>query len=125
MNVPANVSGERLASDYLARVTVAGLTYLPKGDRIAFVGRTRKRIEDQCGPLAESSAGAVAAMLADLGDAEELVKAERRRIDEVRLRRRYGSAADPDSAAPWQQRPVTSRWKPASSSRPGQARPRP
>src|SRR2546421_9878944 len=44
MKVPASPSGDQLIQDYLTRVAAAA-RLLPKGARIAFVGRTKAQIE--------------------------------------------------------------------------------
>lgn len=121
MEVPANLSGDKLALDYLARVTEAGLRYLPKGARMAFVGRTRAMIEQECGPGGLADPARVAEVLAGLGEPEELVRQERARIDADWNRRRSGGR-DADGAvtvtAPREPRPITSRWKPATDTQP-------
>lgn len=119
MTAPGNVTGEKLATQYLADVTHAALRYLPKGDRLKFVGRTRALIERRVGPLRDAELGAVAAVLADLGQPEELVRQERARIDAAWASRRAAArdAADAAAAAPWEQRPLTSRWRPATGDR--------
>jgi hypothetical protein len=49
MKVPANITADRLMLEYLARVAAAGTRYLPTGGRMAFVGKTRWRIEREPG----------------------------------------------------------------------------
>lgn len=117
MTAPGNVTGEKLAFDYLAQLTRAAMRYLPKGDRMKFVGRTRALIERRAGPLRLADAALVAEVLAELGDPVDLVKRERARIDEAWARRR-AKAQNAGSAAPWEQRPLTSRWHPATGDRP-------
>ena len=63
MTVPGDVSATKLAGDYLADLTQVALRYLPKGDRLKFIGRTKALIERRCGPLAEADPGRVAALL--------------------------------------------------------------
>jgi hypothetical protein len=123
MKVPANLSADKLIMDYLARVTEAGLRYLPKGARIAFVGRTRALIERECGQAGLADPGRVMEVLAALGEPEELVRQERARIDAAWIKRRAGSRAAGEAAAaavtaPRQLRPLTSRWKPATDTQP-------
>ena len=123
MKVPANFSADRLILDYLSRVTVAGLHYLPKGKRIAFVGSTRSRIERECGPVGLTDPARVREVLASLGEPEDLVRAERARLDAERIQRQNrakgtGDAAPAEVAAPLQHRRINSRWKPATPARP-------
>ena len=123
MKVPANISADKLILDYLARVTEAGLRYLPKGARIAFVGSTRARIERECGPAGLSDTTRVAEVLEGLGEAEDLVKQERARLDAAWVKRRAtdkeaGAAAAAVITAPREHRPITSRWRPATDTRP-------
>jgi hypothetical protein len=117
MTASGDISGEKLAIDYLGRLTSAALRYLPKGDRIKFVGATRALIERECGPLAEADASRVAALLAELGEPQELVKLERARLDAAWARRRAASGTG-GPAHPWEQRPLTARWRPAAGGRP-------
>lgn len=123
MKVPANLSAERLIVEYLSRVTVAGLHYLPKGRRIAFVSSTRGRIERETGPAAGADPARVREVLARLGEPEDLVRAERARLDAERVRqyarnKTAGEAEAADIIAPLQHRPVNSRWRPATRARP-------
>ena len=94
MKVPANFSADRLILDYLSRVTVAGLHYLPKGKRIAFVGSTRSRIERECGPVGLTDPARVREVLASLGEPEDLVRAERARLDAERIQRQASGQGD-------------------------------
>jgi hypothetical protein len=119
MKVPANLSADRLILDYLSRVTVAGLHYLPKGRRIAFVGSTRSRIERECGPVGVTDPARVREVLASLGEPEDLVRAERARLDAERIQRQApakgtGDAAPAEVTGHLQHRPINSRWKPAT-----------
>ena len=119
MKVPANLSGDRLILEYLSRVTVAGTRYLPKGSRIAFVGSTRNRIEREIGPGGTSDPARVREVLASIGDPEELVRAERARLDAERIRGQSGGdAGGTDLTIPLEYRPINSRWKPATQARP-------
>jgi hypothetical protein len=123
MKVPANLSGEKLILEYLSRVTVAGLHYLPKGGRIAFVGSTRHRIERETGPAAKADPARVREVLAQLGDPEDLVRAERARLDAERVRQHSrdkaaGAAEAAEITAPLQHRRINSRWRPATRAEP-------
>jgi hypothetical protein len=123
MKVPANVSGDRLILDYLTRVTVAGTRYLPKGSRIAFVGQTRNRIEREIGPHGPADPAHVREVLAKLGEPEDLVKAERARLDAERAGRQsrvtgVGGADAATGTGAIEARPINSRWRPATRARP-------
>ncbi|HEY6294042.1 MAG TPA: hypothetical protein VIX15_00120, partial [Streptosporangiaceae bacterium] len=130
MKVPANITADRLMLEYLARVAAAGTRYLPKGARMAFVGKTRQRIERECGP-GLGDADCMRDVLARLGEPEELVKAERARLDAARVRRQApdeetGAAVAESITEPLQHRPIHSRWRPATHVRPvGQPQPGP
>ena len=123
MRVPsANPSGDQLIRDYLTRVTHAGLR-LPKGQRMAFIGRTKARIEREVGPDGLADPGKVLEVLASLGEPEDLVRAERAKIDAAWARRRAGSREAGEAAAaaittPRQHRSIASRWKPATDTQP-------
>jgi hypothetical protein len=93
---PAEPCADSLIRDYLVRLTEAGLRYLPKGDRIMFVGRTKARIERELGPQRPADPARVSEVLAALGDPEDLARAERARINAEWLRRR---GQDPRAAA--------------------------
>jgi hypothetical protein len=118
MKVPANLSGDRLILEYLTRVTVAGTRYLPKGSRIAFVGTTRNRIEREIGPNGSADPARVREVLARLGEPEDLVKAERARLDAERISRQSraaGAGGAPEApVTPLEHRPLNSRWRPAT-----------
>jgi hypothetical protein len=123
MKVPANLSGDRLILEYLTRVTVAGTRYLPKGSRIAFVGNTRNRIEREIGPNGTADTAHVREVLARLGEPEDLVKAERARLDTERASRRSrapgaGGAEAPSGTGPTEARRINSRWRPGTRARP-------
>jgi hypothetical protein len=98
MKVPANITADRLMLEYLARVAAAGTRYLPKGNRMAFVSKTRQRIERECGS-GIGDADCVRDVLARLGEPEELVKAERARIDAARIRPQASGAVVAEPAA--------------------------
>lgn len=117
---PASPSGDELIRDYLTRVTHASLR-LPKGARMAFVSRTQARVERECGPDVMADPGKVLEVLAALGEPEDLVRAERARIDAAWIKRRAGSEEAGEAAAaaitaPLEPRPITSRWRPATDS---------
>src|SRR6516162_635526 len=123
MKVPANLSGDRLILDYLTRVTVAGTRYLPKGSRISFVGKTRNRIDREIGPNGSADPAHVREVLARLGEPEDLVKAERARLDAERAGRQsrvttVGGAEAATGTGPIEARPINSRWRPATRARP-------
>ncbi len=126
MRARPNLSGDQLVQDYLARVAAAA-RQLPKGARMAFVGRTKAQIERQVGASGMFDPGRVMEVLAALGEPEELVRAERMRIDSKWAKNRAGdgnggAAVAPAPAAP---RPLTSRWKPATRPLPQDALPGP
>jgi hypothetical protein len=117
MRARPNLSGEQLVQAYLHRVAAAA-RHLPKGARIAFVGRTKAQIDRQIGADGSADLGKVAKVLTDLGEPEELVRAERLRIDSKWLKNR---GRDDEAAAtvvptnsPRVYRPLRSRWKPAT-----------
>jgi hypothetical protein len=123
MKVPANISADRLILEYLSRVTEAATRYLPKGSRIAFVGRIRARIERECGPAGQADVSRVREVLAALGAPEDLVKQERARLDAAWVKRRSGGKEAGEAAAasvtgPRQPRPINSRWRPAADTQP-------
>ncbi len=118
MKVPANITADRLMREYLAKVAEAGTRYLPKGDRMAFVSKTRRRIERESGPRA-GDPECMQEVLARLGEPEDLVMAERARIDAARIRHKApdaetGAAAAESVTAPLQHRRINSRWRPAT-----------
>ena len=130
MKVPANLSADRLILEYLSRVTQAATRYLPKGGRLAFVGRTRARIERECGPAGLGDPARVKEVLDALGSPEDLVKQERARLDAAWVKRRArdkqaGEAAAASIPEPLQRRPINSRWRPATDTQPLALRPRP
>ncbi len=126
MKVPANLPVDRLILEYLSRVAAAGNRQLPKGKRMAFVSATRNRIWREIGPGGTADPDRVREVLARLGEPEDLVMAERARLDaeaaerlERQARKKEAAAAAAAAAAsgtaPLQYRP--------SSPRPGPARP--
>ena len=122
MRARPNLSSDRLVQDYLARVAAAA-RHLPKGARMAFVGRTKAQIERQVTAAGTDDPGKVVEILAALGEPEELVREERLRIDSKWLKKR---GHDPDSVTaaatpskprvyqPRVHRRLNSRWKPAT-----------
>jgi hypothetical protein len=109
MRVPDDAAAsDKLIRDYLTRVTEAGLRYLPKGRRGAFVGRTRAMIEQACGLGGRNDPRRVKEVLAALGEPEELVRAERARIEAEWIKENTGGAYDA-GADPHAYRPFTSR----------------
>src|SRR5262249_30509732 len=119
----ADLSADRLIREYLARVAEAGTRYLPMGRRGAFVQSTRRRIERQIGPGGARDAEHVRDVLARLGEPEDLVKAERARMDGERIKRQPGNlglgGTDETSAtAPFEVRSIRSRWKPGKERAP-------
>ena len=81
MKVPANLPADRLILEYLSRVAAAGNRQLPKGRRMAFVSATRNRIWREIGPGGTADPDRVREVLARLGEPEDLVAAERARLD--------------------------------------------
>jgi hypothetical protein len=127
MKARPQLTGEQLVQDYLGRLAHAA-RMLPKGARIAFVGRTRAAIESQLGPLDTAGLAQVMAVLEGLGRPEDLVREERIRIDRGWLKSRAGSEAEGDAAAgaltgPRVSRPLTSRRRPTSDTMPLFGRP--
>jgi len=87
MRARPNLSGSQLVQDYMARVAAAA-RHLPKGARMAFVGRTKAQIDRQVTAAGTDDPGKVVEILAGFGEPEELVRAERLRIDSKRLKKR-------------------------------------
>jgi len=102
MRARPNLSGDQLVQDYLTRVAGAA-RHLPKGARIAFVGRTKAQIDREIGAEGTADPGRVAEILAALGDPDELVRAERLRIDSKWLKNqgRDGESAVARSRSIW------------------------
>ena len=130
MRARPNLSSDQLVQNYLARVAAAA-RHLPKGARMAFVGRTKAQIERKVTAAGTNDPAKVAEILGTVGDPEELVRAERLRIDNKWLKKR-GREEQPDkppaapasASTPKVYRPRTyqprfhralnSRWKPAT-----------
>src|SRR6266480_2030592 len=127
MKVPANLPADRLILEYLSRVAAAGNRQLPKGKRMAFVSATRNRIWREIGPGGTADPDRVREALARLGEPEDLVMAERARLDaeaaerlerQARKKEAAEAAAAASAAAsgtaPLQSRPRSPRPGPAS-----------
>jgi hypothetical protein len=99
MRARPNLSGEQLVTEYMTRVAEAA-RLLPKGARMAFVGRTRALVEREVGPPGtRTDPNRVAAVLERLGKPEDLVAAERTRIDQSWLKSRAASKEEGEAAA--------------------------
>jgi hypothetical protein len=99
MRASPNPSGEQLVTDYLTRVAQQA-RHLPKGARMAFVGRTRALVERELGgPGALTDPGHVSAVLDRLGTPEDLVIQERTRIDRNWVKKRASSTEEGEAAA--------------------------
>src|SRR5215475_4729545 len=94
----AKPSGDQLIREYLTRVAQAGQR-LPKGVRLAFVSRIRSQIERELGPGGAGDPGRVLAVLEGLGEPEELVRAERAKIDAAWVKRRAATRTAGDETA--------------------------
>jgi hypothetical protein len=122
MRARPNLSGEQLVTDYMTRVAQAA-RLLPKGARMAFVGRTRALVEREVGPSGtRTDPGRVAAALAQLGTPEDLVTAERMRIDQGWVKSRAATKEEGEAAAaaltgPLNRR-LTPRRRPSSETQP-------
>jgi hypothetical protein len=123
MRARPNLSGEQIVTDYMTRVAEAA-RLLPKGARMAFVGRTRALVEREVGPPGtRTDPGHVSAVLAQIGTPEELVTAERTRIDQGWLKSRAATREEGEAAAaaltgPRMNRPFTARRRPNSDTQP-------
>jgi hypothetical protein len=99
MRARPNPSGEQLVTDYLSRVAQEA-RQLPKGARMAFVGRTKALIDRELGrPGTRTDPGRVSEVLARLGTPEDLVMAERTRIDRSWVKSRADSEEQGEAAA--------------------------
>ena len=99
MRARPNLSGEQLVTDYLTQVAQRA-RLLPKGARMAFVGRTRALIERELGPPGTRTDPAhVSAVLEQLGTPEDLVTEERTRIDRGWVKSRAPSKEEGEAAA--------------------------
>jgi hypothetical protein len=98
MRARPNPSGEQLVTEYLARVAQEA-RLLPKGARMAFVGRTKALIERELGPRTRTEPEQVLALLDRLGPPEDLVRDERTRIDRRWVKSRAASKEEGEAAA--------------------------
>jgi hypothetical protein len=123
MRARPNLTGEQIVTDYLTRVAQAA-RLLPKGARMAFVGRTRALIDRELGPPGtRTDPEHVIEVLERLGKPEDLVVEERTRIDRswVKSRattREEGEAAAAALSGPRMNRPLTARRRPNSGTQP-------
>src|SRR5215831_6371658 len=136
MKVPGNLPADRLILEYLSRVAAAGNRQLPKGKRMSFVSTTRNRIWREIGPGGTADPDRVREVLAQLGEPEDLVTAERARLDAEtaeRLERQAQKKEAAESAAaaaaaaagpaPLQPRPRSPRPRPARQPGPWRQQP--
>ena len=99
MRARPNLSGEQIVTDYMTRVAQAA-RLLPKGARMAFVGRTRALVEREVGPPGtRTDPEHVSAALARLGKPEDLVLEERTRIDQGWVKSRAATKEEGEAAA--------------------------
>ena len=99
MRARPNLSGEQLVTDYLSRVAQQA-RLLPKGARMAFVGRTRAVVERELGgPGTRTDADRVRAVLDRLGTPDDLILAERTRIERSWVKDRAASKEEGEAAA--------------------------
>jgi hypothetical protein len=123
MRARPNLSGEQIVTDYMTRVAQAA-RLLPKGARMAFVGRTRALVEREVGPPGTyTDPQHVTAVLARLGKPEDLVTEERSRIDQRWVKSRASNKEEGEAAAaalamPRANRPFTARRRPSSDTQP-------
>jgi len=123
MRARPNLTGEQIVTDYLTRVAQAA-RLLPKGARMAFVGRTRALIDREVGPPGtRTDPEHVIEVLARLGKPEDLVTEERTRIDRGWVKSRAASKEEGEAAAaaltgPRMNRPLTARRRPNSDTQP-------
>src|SRR5262249_11833390 len=131
MKVPGNLPADRLILEYLSRVAAAGNRALPKGKRMASVSATRNRIWWEIAACVTADPDRVKEVLTRLGEPEDLVTAERSRLDaerEDRLERQAqkkeaaetaaAAAAAASGTAPLQPRSRSPRPSPARPARP-------
>ena len=123
MRARPNLTGEQIVTDYLTRVAQAA-RLLPKGDRMAFVGRTRVLVDREVGPPGtRTDPERVIEALTRLGEPEDLVMEERTRIDRGWVKSRASSKEEGEAAAaaltgPRMNRPLTARRRPNSDTQP-------
>src|SRR5215471_17392909 len=132
MKVPANLPADRLILEYLSRVAAAGNRMLPKGKRMSFVSATRNRIWREIGPSGTADADRVREVLAGLGEPDDLVRAERARLDtetaerlerQAQKKEAAEAAAAPPGTAPLQYRPRDPQPRPARPAAPWRRQP--
>src|SRR5215472_12658625 len=105
MRARPNLSGEQLVTDYMTRVAQAA-RLLPKGARMALVER-------EVGPPGtRTDPDRVAAALGQLGTPEDLVTAERTRIDQSWVKSRAASKEEGEAAAAALTEPLNRRLTP-------------
>ena len=123
MRARPNLTGEQIVTDYMTRVAQAA-RLLPKGARMAFVGRTRALVEREVGPPGtRTDPEQVTAVLARLGTPEDLVTEERTRIDQAWVKSRASSKEAGEAAAaalsgPRMNRPLKARRRSAPDTQP-------
>ena len=123
MRARPNLSGEQIVTEYMTRVAQAA-RLLPKGARMAFVGRTRALVEREVGPPGtRTDPEHVTTVLARLGKPEDLVTEERTRIDQRWVKSRASNKEEGEAAAaalttPRANRPFTARRRPSSDTQP-------
>jgi hypothetical protein len=98
MRARPQVTGDQLVQEYLTQVTQAA-RLLPKGTRMAFVGRTRALLEREIGPTALADPDRVMAALERLGKPEDLVREERTLIDRKWVKSRAPNKEEGEAAA--------------------------
>jgi hypothetical protein len=123
MRARPNPSGEQLVTDYLSQVAQQSRA-LPKGARMAFVGRTKALIDRELGPPGtRTDPDRVSAVLDRLGTPEDLVLEERTRIDRGWVKKRASSKEEGEAAAAALTGPLnrslTLRRRPGPDTQPG------
>jgi hypothetical protein len=114
----ANPSGDQLIREYLTRVTHSALR-LPKGARMAFIGRTRARIERELGPDGAEDPGRVVEVLQNLGEPDDLVAVEREKIDAEWAKRRAATRERNEAnATSGRYRRLDAPWRPSGTESP-------
>src|ERR1700730_15995940 len=99
MRARPNLSGEQIVTDYMTRVAQAA-RLLPKGARMAFVGRTRALVEREGRPAGtRTDPEHVTTVLARLVKPEDLVTEERTRIDQRWVKSRASNKEEGEAAA--------------------------
>jgi hypothetical protein len=98
MRARQQVTGDQLVQDYLTQVTQAA-RLLPKGARMAFVGRTKALLDREIGPTELADPDRVMAALESLGKPEDLVREERTLIDRKWVKSRAANKEEGEAAA--------------------------